>query len=428
MIARRSCLLILTLMVPLGLAAQDPVDSRTIGKPSLFSSLSSLDKLGSALKPLQTPAKGVELHVNYSIEVFGDVSGGYRRGAAADGLLTLSAQLDLGELLKLSDLKGSTISASAYWSHGPSISGRYVHDLNGISSIDAYDTIRFNELWFEKKFGETFSLRLGLLAADTEFFNCTSDAIFLNSCFGMPPIVSLNLNAPIFPLSAPGIRLALSPNDSLTCRLGLFGGDTGMEDINNKRGLRFSNYPDAGAFVIGESVCSVPGHHPTSYTIGGFYHSDHDANTIADGLSHGNHFGWYASVERTLSEKPAKTKVSNSGPGNDHDVTAFFRAGGAAPSSRNPITLYFDGGLNFAGGLWRKPKDSAGIACSYTNTSDELSAQPTPTYELVTEAVYNAVLSKSFTLQPDIQFIVHPGANPATPNALVIGMRLTMTY
>ncbi len=57
-------------------------------------------------------------------------------------------------------------------------------------------------------------------------------------------------------------------------------------------------------------------------------------------------------------------------------------------------------------------------------------------YELAIELTYQANILPGWIIQPDAQYIVHPGggspdpANPATriPNAAVIGLRTTVTF
>jgi porin len=44
------------------------------------------------------------------------------------------------------------------------------------------------------------------------------------------------------------------------------------------------------------------------------------------------------------------------------------------------------------------------------------------------ELTYQAQLTPWFTVQPDIQYVIHPGVTQAYPNAFVVGMRASMTF
>ncbi|MBA3810795.1 MAG: carbohydrate porin, partial [Caulobacteraceae bacterium] len=37
------------------------------------------------------------------------------------------------------------------------------------------------------------------------------------------------------------------------------------------------------------------------------------------------------------------------------------------------------------------------------------------------------VLTDGLSLQPDLQYVIHPGGDPALGNALVVGLRLAFT-
>ena len=65
-------------------------------------------------------------------------------------------------------------------------------------------------------------------------------------------------------------------------------------------------------------------------------------------------------------------------------------------------------------------------------------AQPARDYETVLEATYQVNIAPWWTLQPDLQFVFHPGGHVAAPapapptqpisNALVLGLRSAITF
>jgi carbohydrate-selective porin OprB len=57
-----------------------------------------------------------------------------------------------------------------------------------VSNIEALPATRLYELWAEQKlFDNTVSVRVGQLAADTEFILSQYAAVFVNSTFGFRP-------------------------------------------------------------------------------------------------------------------------------------------------------------------------------------------------------------------------------------------------
>jgi porin len=97
-----------------------------------------------------------------------------------------------------------------------------------------------------------------------------------------------------------------------------------------------------------------------------------------------------------------------------------------APSDRNLVAFYLDGGCNYLGLLPTRDNDVAGIAVSYTKLSDNIIDHGRIVHsghETVVEASYKFRLNESVFLQPDLQLIFHPGALDAYPNAFVTGLR-----
>jgi carbohydrate-selective porin OprB len=99
-----------------------------------------------------TEQHGVTFAGEYTGEIFGNLSGGIQQGASYEGLLKLTLQLDLKKIL---DWDGASIYASALYPHGNGLSSQYTGDFNLLSSIDASDSVRLFELWFQQKFFES---------------------------------------------------------------------------------------------------------------------------------------------------------------------------------------------------------------------------------------------------------------------------------
>jgi porin len=128
-------------------------------------------------------------------------------------------------------------------------------------------------------------------------------------------------------------------------------------------------------------------------------------------------------------------------------IAAFGRLQ-VTQSDRNHVDLYADGGVNITGFWSARPNDSISVGAGYARISSavrgfdqDTNAFGTPTavrdYEAVLEATYSAQLAPGWTVQPDIQYIFHPGGGATDPNsitgqripnALVLGMRMTVQW
>jgi porin len=101
-------------------------------------------------------------------------------------------------------------------------------------------------------------------------------------------------------------------------------------------------------------------------------------------------------------------------------------------------------------GLWdKRPDDSFGLAASFSELSPGLreldreraffgkTALPLRNYELVVELTYQAPIVAGWTIQPDFQYIFHPGGgvidliNPLVgriPDAAVFALRTAISF
>src|SRR5271157_3683794 len=130
---------------------------------------------------------------------------------------------------------------------------------------------------------------------------------------------------------------------------------------------------------------------------------------------------------------------------------SFFARVLATPSDRNLVDHYFDAGLTFKGLIEPRANDILGLAFAYARISPGEAANEAflgafagmpalahPSFEAALELTYQIEVADRWTVQPDIQYIFHPGAgltdgiNPgsasAIPNALILGIRTAFKF
>jgi porin len=269
-------------------------------------------------------------------------------------------------------------------------------------------------------------------------------------------------SGPGYPLATPGARLKVTPNDQVTLLGGIFNGDpagtgfTGLEQIKDPTGINFrvSDPP----LLFGEAQFSYNQHKFSSglagtVKIGAWYHfgtfdDSHfgfDGRSLADPLSvgrpltHSGDYGVYGVIDQMLWRLPGDDPKKG--------VAAFARVAGS-PADRNLMDFYADAGVNFIGFLAQRPDDSFGCAAAFPRLAPSVSAfdqdamffsgeiSSVRDNELALELTYQAQIVPGWTVQPDFQYIFHPGGgvadpyNPAIriPNAAVFGVRTTVTF
>lgn len=260
--------------------------------------------------------------------------------------------------------------------------------------------------------------------ADAEFFNSDYATLFLNSSFGAIPSISQNFNAPIFPIAAPGLRLRASPTDAFYAQVACFSGDVGGAETNNKHNTRLSFRSADGVLIfaeIGYTLNPLAREPPAgalrglrrTYKLGGDYDSKRfEDNAAGIHRDHQGNLSLYAVTDQELW---------HTGDDNGATLSGFARIS-FAPEDRNTVNWYGDLGWNYKGLLPQRAQDILGAAFSYAQLSADLG------HEEVLELTYQAVCSRWLTVQPDLQFIFHPGASKSAPTAIVLGVRCNVAF
>jgi porin len=274
--------------------------------------------------------------------------------------------------------------------------------------------------------------------------------------------VNLPSGGPSPPLAALGARLRANLNDSWTIVAGIFDGDAagpGPEDpqLRNNAGINFRiNDPP---LVIGELQYIWNGKKGDpgldgKFKIGGWRHFGDffDQRFTTQGVSLASPFssGLPANLSQNFGVYSVfEQKVYRVGKDDDRGIGIFARVS-SSPGDRNLIDLYADGGIELIGLSDTRPKDKFGIAAGYAHVSSRAHALdvdfqqimgpdwPLRRFEALATAVYQYEVRPGWTLQPNFQYIVHPGGGATNPlggnpgkllkDAAVLGLRTVLKF
>jgi porin len=379
--------------------------------------------------------KGLEFTVVSIDELFGPAAGGLDRRASYEGRTEFTIDANLQTLIGWAGASAHT-TIFQIRNGGHNVADN-VGSLSDPSNIDALPTTRLYTAWLEQTWlDKRVSLRVGGLGADEEFFTTASGNGLINATFGWGDLNAADLRSggPAYPLAAPGARLALKPTDAVTVQAAVFSGDpagpgcTDLPQRCNRYGLTFA--PSNGAFLIGEVQYaenpSASGPDGT-FKLGAWYATGHPNEVPGVPLRQGD-ASLYAVADRTVWR------------GRDSSVALFLR-GAVAPRDGNLIPAYVDGGLAWKGPLPGRKDDTFTVGIAYADigadvaAADRAAGNVVRDYELVLEASYMVQVAQWWTVQPDVQFIVHPngGQDPQRPaerlgNALILGVRSTVKF
>jgi porin len=439
----------LALAAPAALAEE--VDFGADGLPvhSVARNLFAQSDANSARRTLAE--RGITYNIFWVNDVLANISGGQKRGAIAQGKFDGALSIDFE---KFAAWKGLSFYTNFFAIYNTGRMRRdYVGGINTIAEIEATPTVRLSELWLEQKFaGDKASLRFGQLTADTEFFYADVSKSFLQSDW--PTITAANLpsGGPAYPLSTPGVRLKVDPNEQLTLLFAIYNGDpsgAGFGDdaeLRNRYGLNFRvNDPP---LVMSEAQFKTNQKKEdaglsSTFKFGGWGHFGRfddqryadDGLLLADPLSsrvpllHRGTWGVYATAEQQLYRPK--------GGGPEDGISVFSRIA-FSPTDRSPISFYADGGIVFDKMLAARPNDKFGVSVMYARFSDRLRQYDqdlidfgTPgyvrDYEMNIEFNYLWQIANGWTVQPIVTYVWHPGGEPGK-HAIVTGVRSIWRY
>lgn len=375
----------------------------------------------------ENAGSGPGIGMDVTVEASAGLSGGVRRCGTSHGMALVHGDWEQAARPVGETSYAGYLSALVLAGCGPT--ERFLGDFLAASSMEGYPSARLYTWWVEARIGD-WSLRGGALLADEEFAGTEAGGNFQNSAFGWPAFISANtVNAgPTFYVAAPGLRLMRSWGETATWRVGLYDGDTLDSPVGDPRITRHGQHyrlgGDQGWFMISEASLA-PGAGPTRYTVGAWLHTAAFADMTDATRTYGSNHGIYAAIERTLAGDS----------GQAGSLQAYVR-GGYSPADRNTIGWAFDAGFSWTGPFAGRPADVIALGVVHANFSTRfaesaLLADPAaarPDFEQVIEASYTIQLSDRFTLQPDLQYIRHPGGSTALRNATLFQLRLSTSY
>ena len=440
-------------------SAQAQSDSPDLFAPSRTSLLGDAGGVRSGLARV-----GIALTLTDINEAFGNLAGGIKRGAAYQGLSTLTLQLDTQ---KAFGWEGGLVNISGLQIRGHNFSQFHVGDLQTTSGIAATPTSRLWEAWYQQQIIEgKLDVRVGLQSLDQEFMASTGSALFLNTMMGWPMLPSADLYAggPTYPLSSLGARLKVHQG-AFTVLAGVFQDNSPGGPFANTGQLRGSSRWGGnvslrtGALFIGEIqyAHNQPGEDaerglPGTYKLGFWYDTagypdqrfDTRGMSLANPASSGiartdrGNFSLYAVADQTIWQPD---------PEEPRALAVFLRPM-IAPSDRNQINFSVNGGVTLKAPLPGRDDDTLGLGFGVANIGGDARGLardlalfsgayvPGRGAETFVELTYQAQIAPWWQLQPDIQYRWRTGGGVADPNrpgkvlgnALIIGVRNMITF
>ncbi len=286
-----------------------------------------------------------------------------------------------------------------------------IGDIQVTSNIESDDSQRLCEFWYNQALGN-FEFLLGLHDLNSEFYTSDVAGLFLNSSFGIGADVACSAPVSIFNVVGLGARVLYKPNDDVNLLAAFYDGDPGDVE-SNPHGLTIGWEKDEGIMSIFEA--QVAGGGPegkefgNTYRVGAWYHSglfnrfnyDSVGTTFLDtSIEEYGNYGVYFSADQWLS-----------------NTLVAFAHGGMAANDRSEVPLYLGAGVNYSP---RRLRDTFGLAFAAANVKGEGG------WELAIEFTWQTPIKDFIVIQPDIQYVIHPGGGNNSQSKLIAGVRISV--
>jgi porin len=380
----------------------------------------------------------------YDANALANVHGGARRGSNYQGMLRWQISADGDRAWGWSNTT-AYINLMATHQAGPDL---LTGDAQGVSNIQAPSGVRIEEAWLQRNFLDgRLSALIGRYDLNSEFYRLNSAGLFLNSSFGIGPEFSGSGHGgpSIFPSTSLGVRIDYKPASNVVVRAAMLDGVPVDREGGGTAAFRGS---DGLLFVYELAWLNRPGpsgqQRDRRFLIG----RASGLNPYQDKIAFG---GWHYTAEfDDLSElDPRGQPVRRQGSSGVYVIgdkllyqsasqpprkLAGFVQLGTADARVNRFGTYLGMGVVATGFVPGRPTDEFGLGLAIARNSNHylLSQQgvgpATRRAEATVEMTYLSQLSPHVSIQPNLQYVIHPNTVATVSDALTLQLRAEIAF
>ncbi len=359
---------------------------------------------------------GIIPTARYYTTALGNPVGGESKGVQYAGLLNAYLIFDLEKLV---GIKRTRFVISGSWASGRSLSEENIGNFFTASEVFSGRTVRLYQLFLESEIIENvLRAAVGRIAVGDEFATSPLFYNYVNTSIDGNPI-SIPINDKgflIIPDAGWGARVHTAPIEEFYIKAGVYNSNPSVGDDGNN-GFDFSFRK--GVILISEigylhNQNKSRGGLPGRYTFGAFYDTREFKKLSDETKKQNGNYSFYWILEQMVYRENAV---------DDQGLTPWTSFTVSPDESINTFPFFVSGGLVYKGLLPNRNYDKAAFGFAYGKISEDVLDKD---YELMFEITYLIQMKRWLEIQPDIQWIVNPGGNSDTPNALVIGMQMVI--
>ncbi len=369
------------------------------------------------ISPANSQHYGYTTAVSIDQDVAGNFNGGKETGWAHAGLINLCFTMNTGELGMWNN---GTFRVHLQNTYGQQPSENLVGDLQVFNNIESQPHTYLFQLWYKHKMND-LTVIVGKHDLNAVFFVSERAGLYINSSFGIMPLASLNVPVSIFPNTTLGLVGIYEGKEGMAFRAGVYNGRPG-EITRSNFGTDLNLEKGNGLFYVGEiHLEDLFPQAAGTYKLGAFHHSGQVKPMYGTSSAGNGDSGVYFIADQNLL-----SDMDNSEPG----MGALLQLG-YAPGRSNLNDFYLAGGLNYTGLFSNNRPGRLGLAVARASFNRALPTIGSGIYEdceTVVELTYRYRLPGNLVIQPDLQYIIHPGMKNTLDNAFTGLFRVSWRY
>lgn len=369
---------------------------------------------GMACALMATPAFAQSQAVTVSGQVTADswrnLRGGLKRGSASLYDLQLRVDVDAEQAF---GWRGASLSASVLHHDGRSPSAELLGDLQAVDNKDATEGSGLYEAWLRQSFGRGY-VKAGVVDLNTEFSAGRASAVFINGAQGLGlDMAQLGASGPsVYPAPRYGLVAALDGKTSV--KAGFFDGGPALHALRR----RATESDEHGLLAVGEAAHETSG--GVRVAVGAWRRSGEFGSAL-EPVSDRASVGGYAMVEGPLWRT------------GERRLDGYVRIAGA-DAKVEQIATTVAAGLVLDRPFRGADGEYLGLAVISARNGEhfrrlaKLAGASPYKAETVVELTYRRPVTSWLSMQPDVQYVIHPGAERGRRNALLVGVRLDLAW
>jgi len=391
--------------------------------------------------------RGINVQLDALTEFASNVSGGTRQGSTFANQIGFQNDINWERLAGITGLSTHVVLVSRSGSSDSHLFGDNLSPVQEIYGSGGDVAVHFVSAYAQETlFDKQFDIAAGRMNVENDFGSSPLYCNYMNNglCGDPKALPGGDVGHSAYPDAVWGGRVRGTVAPDINVTIGAYEANRGLyTDQYYRSGFKFDSARDSGAYLPVEVAWTpsfgadkMPGH----YKVGAGYDTSSGYQDFGNALAAAGVPGFTTRSRRGNTQfwALADQMLVRHGPGKASGIIALCGFIHNDPNNSAYAEQYFAGALDR--GFWQsRPADTVALLVIHETISGRLGnvqgvdraldlpysngATGIQGHEDIFEANYNIHVYRSISLQPDVQYVIHPNAQASISNAVVLGFR-----